>query len=105
MTRRRLGNGFVCTGFLVLCSAFTPPEAVAQEFDVASVKANKSGVFNERAVGHPPARLLSNLFERPQRDWTVSSNPHRTPPAQATTYHSRRLGRTLWFRLAPSSAM
>jgi uncharacterized protein (TIGR03435 family) len=45
MTRTPSGKCFVCTGFLVIWSAITPPGAVAQEFDVASVKANKSGVF------------------------------------------------------------
>jgi uncharacterized protein (TIGR03435 family) len=45
MLRKPLSKSFVCTGFLVLWSAFTPPEAVAQEFDVASAKANKSEVF------------------------------------------------------------
>ena len=56
------GRSIVCTGFLVLWSAISPPESVAQEFDVASVKANKSGLFAsslERSGGQLTLRNAS----------------------------------------------
>ena len=40
-SRRIIG----CATFLILLKLFVPPEGSAQEFDVASVKANKSGLF------------------------------------------------------------
>jgi uncharacterized protein (TIGR03435 family) len=52
----------VCTNFLILWSATTPSEGVAQEFDVASVKANKSGSFassSERSGGQFTLRNAS----------------------------------------------
>jgi hypothetical protein len=45
MMRTTSGKRIVCTSILVLWSAIIPSETVAQEFDVASVKVNKSGVF------------------------------------------------------------
>src|SRR5436309_14580486 len=45
MKRSPSARSIVGTGFMVLWTAITPPEGVAQEFDVASVKVNKSGLF------------------------------------------------------------
>src|SRR5580704_8916851 len=62
MRQIQSGGSIVCTGFLVLWSAITPPEGVAQEFDVASVKANKSGLFAsslERSGGQLTLRNAS----------------------------------------------
>lgn len=55
MNREMLsGRTIAYAAVLILCSAIAPPKAVAQEFDVASVKANKSGLFassSERSGG------------------------------------------------------
>jgi uncharacterized protein (TIGR03435 family) len=62
MMRTPSGRSIVRTSFLALWSAITPPEGVAQEFDVASVKANKSGLFAsslERSGGQLTLRNAS----------------------------------------------
>jgi uncharacterized protein (TIGR03435 family) len=62
MTRTPPVRSIVCTGLLILWSAITPPESVAQGFDVASVKANKSGLFAsslERSGGQLTLRNAS----------------------------------------------
>jgi uncharacterized protein (TIGR03435 family) len=62
MRRTQLGGRIVWISFLVLWSAVSPPEGVAQEFDVASVKANKSGLFAsslERSGGQLTLRNAS----------------------------------------------
>jgi len=62
MTRTTSGKGIVFIGLLLLWSAIASSEAVAQEFDVASVKINKSGVFAsslERSGGQLTLRNAS----------------------------------------------
>jgi uncharacterized protein (TIGR03435 family) len=54
MAQTPSGMSIVCIGVLVLWPAITLPEAVAQEFEVASIKVNKSGLFassSERSGG------------------------------------------------------
>ncbi len=62
MRRTKSGVSIVCTGIVILWSAIFPAEGVAQEFDVASVKANKSGLFTsslERSGGQLTLRNAS----------------------------------------------
>ena len=52
----------MCTGFVVVWSTITPPETSAQEFEAASIRVNKSGVFAgslERSVGQLTLRNAS----------------------------------------------
>jgi uncharacterized protein (TIGR03435 family) len=62
MTRTPSGKSILSTGILVLLSAMIPPLSGAQEFDVASVKVNKSGIFAsslERSGGQLTLRNAS----------------------------------------------
>ena len=62
MARTSVRRRIACTGCLVFWCAVTPHEVVAQEFDVASVKVDKSRVFAsslERSGGQLTLRNAS----------------------------------------------
>ncbi|HWF09288.1 MAG TPA: TIGR03435 family protein [Bryobacteraceae bacterium] len=62
MARTNSRGRIACIGCLIVWCAVTPHEIVAQEFDVASVKINKSGVFAsslERSGGQLTLRNAS----------------------------------------------
>lgn len=62
MTQSVSGTSVLRSGFLLLWVVNTAPEAIAQDFDVASVRVNKSGLFassSERSGGQLTLRNAS----------------------------------------------
>jgi hypothetical protein len=84
----------------VIAAAFSAPRTASCANYVASGRYPQIAEERPLICARDPKQFQVSPIDR-----LVSSNPYRTPPAQATMYYSSRLGRTLWFRLAPSFAL